>query len=349
VFIYWAFFAILATGALLNQEESAGRLRLMFMILVSVPTALMIGLRWEIGPDWPNYLDIFNYTKLVSFDQAIRHQDPAYTILNWLLHRFAAPFWVINLICGLVFVAGLTAFCKRQPNPWLAYLVAFPYLIVVVAMSGNRQSVALGFLFFSLNAFERGRLIRFVLLIMAAALFHGSILLLLPVCLMSYTQNGVQRAILLLAGALIGYYYFQDLFGVYAERYSSVRIQSTGVVYRLAMNALSAVIFLIFERRFELEEHLRKLWRNISVCTLALVPLLLVFPSSTAIDRFLLYLFPLQFAVLGRVPKVLSGHERAATQLTLLVIAYAGLVQIVFLVFGTYASFYVPYHSIFDR
>jgi hypothetical protein len=32
----------------------------------------------------------------------------------------------------------------------------------------------------------------------------------------------------------------------------------------------------------------------------------------------------------------------------LLVIAYAAVVQIVFLQFGTYSSFYVPYRSIFQ-
>jgi hypothetical protein len=247
-----------------------------------------------------------------------------------------------------MFVAGLTAFCRRQPNPWLAYLVAFPYLVVVVAMSGDRQSVALGFLFFALNAFERERLLRFVVLVMMGALFHGSVLLVLPICMLSYTRNNLQRVLLLTGAGVLGYYFFQTVFSVYVERYSSEKIQSTGVVYRLGMNALAATIFLIFQRRFEFGEHLLKLWRNMSLATLALIPLLLVFPSSTAVDRFLLYLFPLQFVVLSRVPKVLTASNQAAGQLTFLVIGYAALVQVTFLVFGTFASYYVPYRSIFS-
>jgi hypothetical protein len=347
VYIYWGIFLILATGALLNREdEGAPRARLMLILLASVPTALMIGLRWQIGPDWRAYLDIFDYTKLYSFDQAITHQDPGFMVLNWLLHQVHAPFWLLNMICGAIFVAGLTAFCRRQPNPWLAYLVAFPYLVIVVAMSGDRQSLALGFLFFALNAFERERLFRFVLLILVAALFHGSILLILPLCLLSYSQNGLQRAALLVIAALLAYYFFQDIFSIYAQRYSSEKIQSTGVVYRLAMNALAALIFLLFRRRFEFNEHLLKLWQNISLATLGLVLLLLVIPSSTAIDRFLLYLFPLQFVVFSRMPKILTVNQKAAGQLTFLVIGYAALVQATFLVFGTFASYYIPYRSI---
>src|SRR4051794_25757029 len=194
----------------------------------------MIGLRWKIGPDWDAYLDQFNYTKLWSPEQAMTHVEPGYFMLNWLVHQFGGQFWVLNLICGTVFTAGLTAFCLRQPNKWLAFLVAFPYLVIVIAMSGNRQSLALGFLFFAFNAFERSRINWFVVLVLAAALFHGSILLILPLCLLAYTRNGLHRIILFALVAVIGVYFFRDVFVIYARRYSSDAIQSSGIAYRLA-------------------------------------------------------------------------------------------------------------------
>ena len=344
--VYWAIFLMLAAGALMNQHGER-RSGLAFVVLASLPTALMIGLRWEIGPDWAAYLDIYSYTRLYSFDRSIAHADPGYFTLMWLLHQAQAPFWVLNLVCGVVFVAGLTAFARRQPNPWLAYLVAFPYLVIVVAMSGNRQAIALGLMFFALNAFERERLLKFTLLILAAATFHGSVLLLLPFCLLSYTRNSLQSVALLTVAGILGYYLSRDAFSIYANRYVSAKLQSTGVAYRLAMNALAAVVYLLFHRRFAPNEHQARLWRNMSLCTLALIPLLIVLPSSTAIDRFLLYLFPLQFVVLSRVPTALAGERQATGQLTLLVIAFAALVQVVFLGFGKFAQAYIPYRSIF--
>ena len=349
MFVYWGIFLILAAGAMLNQNERM-RAPLLFVLVAAVPTALMIGLRWKIGPDWSAYADIFNYTKLFSFDRAIgRHQDPGFMLLNLSLHQVDAPFWVLNFICGSVFITGLAAFARRQPNPWLCFLVAFPYLVIVVGMSGDRQSLALGLLFFAFNAFDRGQLFRFVSLVLVAALFHGSILLILPIGLLSYTRNNLQRALLLIAAAVLAYYFFTHVFGIYARRYSSEQIQSTGVAYRLAMNAAAAVIFLAFRRRFAMEEHQAKLWRNFSLCTLALIALLIVIPSSTAVDRFLLYLFPLQFIVLSRVPSALSHSRVGAGQLTLTVIAYAAVVQVVFLQFGTYSRYYIPYRTIFQQ
>jgi len=349
VLVYWTIFVVLAAAAMLNREEASRQTRLPFLLLASVPTALMIGLRWEIGPDWVNYLDQFNYTRLYSFTQAATHGDPGYFVLNWLMHRFDAPFWVLNLICGVIFVGGLTAFCRRQPNPWLAFLVAFPYLVLVVAMSGNRQSAALGLMFFALNAFEQRRLNHFVVLTVLAALFHSSVFLMIPLCLLSYTRSGLQRVILLTIAVGLAFYFFQESFSIYARRYSMEKIQSTGVAYRLAMNGFAAILFLIFQKRFALDDHQIRLWRNISGATLVLILLVLVVPSSTAVDRFLLYLFPLQFVVLSRLPKMLSAGRGGEGQLTFLVVGYAALVQATFLFFGTFASSYIPYQSVFQR
>jgi hypothetical protein len=345
--VYWVLFLVFAAGSLLNQEGGVGRNRLIFLLLVSVPTIAMIGLRWEVGPDWPGYYLIFTYTRLFSLNQAISHSDPGFYSLVWLLHRLHSPFWILNLVCGTVFVAGLTAFAQRQPNPWLAFLVAFPYLVIVVAMSGNRQSVALGFMFFALNAFERRQLLRFFVLIMIAALFHGSALLIIPVCLLSYTHNNFQKILLIVLSSVIGYYFLHSAFDIYADRYASYKVQSTGVFYRLSMNSLAAICFIIFGRRLELEEHQRRLWQNFSACTLGLILVLVFFPSSTAVDRFLLYLFPLQFVVLSRLPGMLTADRRAPAQLTLLVIAYSASVQVVFLMLGKFAIYYVPYQTIF--
>jgi hypothetical protein len=347
VLIYWIMFSILASGALLSAGADTRRSWLLFIALASIPTTLMVGLRWEIGPDWRGYSIIFGYTRLFSLDQSLTHSDPGFFTLMWGIHRFGWSLWTVNFVCALIFVAGLTAFARRQPNSWLAFLVAFPYLVIVIGMSGDRQSVALGLLFFAFNAFERGRLLGFALLLLVGALFHGSVILMLPLCLLSYTQNALQRIVLLAGGAVLGYYFSRDAFSIYALRYSTDALQSTGVAFRLAMNALAAILFLLFHRRFDLEIHQHTLWRNISFCSLALIPLLIVFPSSTAIDRFLLYLFPLQFVVLSRLPKALSAERQSLGQLTLAIIGYAALVQAVFLSLGKFASFYVPYRSIF--
>lgn len=346
--IYWAIFLVLAVFAFLSNDKGPFRSRLLFAILASLPCALMIGLRWKIGPDWNSYLDIFNYTKRFSAGQSLTHEDPGFMLLMHSLHVFHAPFWMLNAIAGLIFIAGLTAFALRQPNPWLAMLVAFPYLVIVIGMSGIRQSIAIGILCFALNAFEKERVRAFSALILLAALFHGSAILMLPICLFSYSRNKFQRLVLLAFGVFVTFFIFHDAFDTYFHRYSLDYIQSMGAAYRLAMNSLAAILFIALQAKFDLSLSEKRLWRNISLCTIMLIPVLMIVPSSTAVDRFVLYLFPLQMFVSSRIPHVISGRRALPDPVTAAVILYAALVQIVFLQFGTFSNYYIPYQSIFD-
>jgi hypothetical protein len=213
-------------------------------------------------------------------------------------------------------------------------------------MSGNRQSMALGFLFLALVAFEQHQIIAFVLLTLVASLFHASAVLMLPIGLLSFTRNGPVRALLLLTSSVLGFYLLRGTFSVYVSRYSLDKIQSTGIWYRLAMNALPAAVFLSFQRRFSFEEHERILWRNLSILSIAVAPLVFIIPSSTALDRIILYFFPLQFAVFTRLPYSLDTSRKSIGSSIMVVIAYAAAIQLVFLSFGKFASYYVPYHSI---
>jgi len=349
MFIYWSLFLVLAVGAFLSRGQESRRLRLPLILFVGLPTALMIGLRWRIGPDWPAYASIYKISGLGSFSTLAGRDDPGFRILCWSLQQVHAPFWVLNTICGTIFVTGLLMFCRRQPNPWLAYLVAFPYLVIVVAMSGDRQSIALGCLFVALLLFEDGKLYRSLALVLFGGLFHASVLLMLPLLLLSYAQNGLQRTSLFVLLLVLGVHFFNDTFATYARRYSAENIQSAGVMYRLAMNTLAALVYLGWRGWFDLDERSAKLWLNVSFCTLGLVASLALIPSSTAIDRFLLYLFPLQFVVFGRLPRAFAGDRQLATVLTVGVIGYAAAVQATFLTYGAFSRFYVPYRSIFDR
>lgn len=307
----------------------------------------MLGLRWGIGPDFSAYRGIFLRAQFFSLGQALSHTDPGYYTLMWAVHAVNAPFWWVDLICGLFLLGGLTAFSLRRGNPWLSLLVALPYLIIVVGMSGNRQSIAIGLLCFGLNAFERGQVTRFMAFACLAAAFHASAMLVIPVCLLAYSRNALHASVLLVVTIFLMTYGTADAMAVYIRRYSDVSLQSTGVYYRLAMNGLAAIVFLALRNRFSAGHQQRLLWRNIALVSLGLACLLLIVPSSTAIDRFLLYLFPLQLVVAGDLP-IIVPEGRGRLPLTMAVVSYAAAVQLAFLVFGTFASAYVPYESIFS-
>ena len=73
-------------------------------------------------------------------------------MLNWLAARTELGPYFVNTVCAALFAWGLVVFCRAQPRPWLALVVAVPYLVTVVAMGYTRQGTAIGLAMLALPA-----------------------------------------------------------------------------------------------------------------------------------------------------------------------------------------------------
>jgi hypothetical protein len=344
MFAYWLIFGLLASGALLNTYRPGKYSRPLFLTMV-ITLVLFIGLRFEVGPDWSGYLNIWEWTKRLSLARAMVRGDAGFLALTWLLHKLGAEFWALNLTCAIVFMSGLASFARRLPNPWLAISVAFPYLILVLAMSGVRQATAMGFFFFALVAFFDRRLIRATLFLLVAATFHASAILMLGVAAFAITRNRLAGAALLGITIYMGVFVLNADFERYLARYTENSVQSDGVWFRLLMNLLPAVIYLGWNRRFDLQPHEKSLWKMLAYLAIACIPALFVIKSSTALDRFSLYISPIQVFVLSSSPYIFTKDSRNAGFAVAAVLAYLFLVLFVFLNFSSYKSAWDPYQS----
>src|SRR6478672_13915052 len=121
---YWGLFSIFALGALFRHGDDALRRAGLLFIVAMALLALFVGLRWEIGPDWPTYRTLYQGLHDTSFGEVAGKSDPGFRALVMVLQWQHAPFWVLNLICACIFAFGLARFCAGLPNPWLAALVA---------------------------------------------------------------------------------------------------------------------------------------------------------------------------------------------------------------------------------
>ncbi len=83
-----------------------------------------------------------------------------------------------------------------------------------------------------------------------------------------------------------------------------------------------------------------RIWRAFAWTSLGLLVLLVVSPSSTAVDRIALYMIPLQLIVLPRVVALFQSPQVAR----LILIVYAAAIQFTWLNFAAHASYWVPYH-----
>ena len=224
-------------------------------------------------------------------------------------------------------------------------VVAVPYLIIVVAMGYTRQAVAIGVILAGITALnDRQSIVRFGIYILIAATFHKTAIIMLPLVALAITHNRtIIIGISILLGAALFYFFLNPRLDLLVENYVTTEYDSEGAAVRVAMSALPAVIFLLFQNRFSLNEFEKKLWRNVSLAALAALLMLITMESSTVVDRLALYAIPLQLVVFARIPYVFSTDASGRTWLILLVIAYSAAVQFVWLNYASHAREWVPY------
>lgn len=311
---------------------------------------LFIGLRDGVGGDWGNYLPYLDRVAALDLSGVLEQTEPGYALLNWLANEWGGGVFLVNTVCGLIFSIGLLRFCQAQPRPWLALTLAFPYLVVVVAMGYSRQGVAIGLEMLALLALERDRLLRFLGWIALAALFHRTVLvlLLLPASTLSGSLRFSQLIRLgLLAGAGYGLYsaiLAPDL-DYYIQGYLEAEYQSQGALIRVALCLLPALLFLPNRRRFQLSPDVQRIWSLLAVMAIAAAIGLFTVASSTAVDRLALYLIPLQLFVGSRLPDTrLWGLSPSSWNQLLILFSLA--VLLVWLLFAQHAQFWLPYRNL---
>ena len=322
----------------------AGVGRLPWVIFAFVLT-VFIGLRVEVGGDWDRYLVHLEMAGASSFTGLNNLKDPGYQLLNFLSSRAGLSIWGVNTACGLIVSLGLVIFCRSLPRPWLAAVIAVPYLIVVVAMGYSRQGVALGLVMIGFVALGQMQIRRFVAWVLLAAAFHKSAVVVLPLAILVAERRLLVFPFLLVIGA-VAYLLFLDgkLGGLY-RGYVVAEYQSAGALVRTLMNALPALIFLCCPGRFGLSHAQTRLWRWCAIGSLCLLALVIIIPATTAVDRIALFFIPMQLVVFSQLPGVFGKTPEIRKLLVVAVITYYALIQYVWLNYAIHVHAWLPYRN----
>jgi len=359
---YWCLFIVFAAGALLSkpylpqlralgtggdgrppQHEFQPATPPLLIAAAIIPT-ILIGFRYRVGADWIPYELIFYDISYMDLRNALFASDPAYGFLNWAVASTGTDIWAVNLICGAIFCFGLVRFAAWQPNAWLTVLVAIPYLVIGVGMGYSRQAVAIGLALCALTSVKNGSIVRFILWMIAASLFHRSAIILVPIVALSYTRSRLQALVLGAITALGGWFLLvEPAMHKVNVGYLDPAYEAQGAGVRLAMNVVPALIFLAFSRKFGLDPAQRVIWRNMSFVALGAIVAYFLVASSVVVDRLALYVIPIQLLVYSRLPYLGWGERKGSPIILLLVVFYSALVQFVWLNYANHAQYWVPY------
>ncbi len=335
---YWVIFFAPVLGAVPRL-----RVTRLGWLLIATALSLFVGLRYQVGGDWGTYLHGYFYSaSQMSFVQVLGREDPGYYLVNWIASHIGLGVWAVNLFSAAIFSTGLIALCRRLSEPLLALVVAVPYMVIVFAMGYTRQAVAFGFVLCALIYLLDRRLIGFIVLMAIAATFHKTAVILVPLAVLANTERKLWTAFWVGLSGILLYWLFlaEQVAGLWQNYVESAYSQaSEGGPIRVAMNALPAVLFLLFYNRFAMTTQERKLWFWVSVFSLVCLPL--VFQSATAVDRVALYFMPIQLVVFSYLPQLVQRNGRVLVRDAIL--AFYALVEFVWLNYGTHSNAWLPY------
>lgn len=359
--MYWIMFGLFAFAAFMFNVPAQGADRSGAMtvnrqvsvapLFGSVFLIAVIGLRYRVGGDWATYQHVFYSTSTLDLIGAVTSDsrvEPGYLFVNWVGGQLGAGVWFVNLVCAAMFTAGLMRICKQQPNPWLALVVATPFLIIVVAMGFTRQAAALGGLMLGIaDLIERRSLLRFVAYVLLGSLFHRTVLFFVPVVLFAGARTRTVAILLAAIAVVLAYVLFIRGGGmsVYEPGYVQQKLDAAGARIRVAMNVVAALVLLFNKDSFYASHEEKLVWKTFAILAVICGLALAVVPSSAVVDRMAMYLIPLQVFVFSRLPTVFSQTGRRSHFLRLLVVLYSAAVLFVWLNYAVNAGSWIPYRS----
>ena len=320
--------------------RSGARLALYFVMLVGL--FLFVGLRFRVGCDWGNYLGHYNgQGQFMAFEDAAAQSEPAYWLLLVSVIKLELPYPWLNIATAAIFFTGLHAVARRQPDPLQYLALSFPVLMVNIAMSATRQTLAMGVLYFALLAFIEMRTMRYCLLVLLATAFHNSavIFFALAPLIGHITRDRIMLAVLM-SGPLLVVLGSSSLADQYTSAYVGTDMEAAGAPYRVGLLFLTGLLQL-----FVLRKKWAKVWPRDNVLVLiGSITMLLILPitfySSVIGDRFAYYLIPIQLMTLSRAPLLYSNQNRS-----LLTFAPQLLLGVFLLVWTTYSSMFALCYS----
>lgn len=342
--VYWFYFAFLSILSIspIKLELNLSKI-LKFLLLFSL--VIFIGLRYEVGGDWDIYeFDFKNNIEYFNFIEINYVRDFGYEFLSYLIFALGFEIYILNFLLAALFIYSLNKFINFvTDNHWLAFLISFPYIIIVVSMGFTRQGVAFSFVLLSLIAINDKKIIKYLILTFTGMLFHKSAALIIPFIFLTYFKLKFINLISFIALTFISTLIIYPEISRVAAGYFSENSKyiSSGVYYRLFLNILAGFIFLIFYKFIKFNNNFDKLIIYIFIANLILIYFSLNY--STFVDRIIIYFTFIQTVVFSRIYLI---YPKFKIIFNLTIILIYCLIFLIWLNYSNHSYAWLPYKNI---
>ena len=246
--VMWFFYSYLTKGDQFSDRQRI-RWRNFLAVIAILPMFLLFVLRYKtIGSDTIGYVRFFengvrNYTLAELLNIDLMRQEVAYRIYVKLISLITTDYTVYFLINGIVIFGTLLHFAKKYTeNPFVFFFLFMTLGTYQFMETGLRQSLAIVICLWSIDFLKDKKIIRFILLVILASLFHQSawvFLLMLPLSWIRKTDWTVVSHVIIAAAFVTGFTVFHELFNEWLGYEYNIEETGNGVIFL-------ALVFILF-------------------------------------------------------------------------------------------------------
>lgn len=156
--------------------------------------------------------------------------------------------WFVGIVALIVMIAVAQFVYRYSPSPIQSFLYYFGLLYFTMMFNILKQSLAMAFILFAFNAVVDRKMIRFLLMVWFASLFHFPAIVFLPVYWIANVKLGRTYLVFLAVLFVVTYLYRDQLVDWMTDAYdtqitnSSMRFLSNKVIVMIAIVIVALVI-----------------------------------------------------------------------------------------------------------
>lgn len=301
---------------------------------------LMIGLRNEIGGDWNAYLEIYKNSRESPWLEF--SSDPIYSLIN----KASPNIFYVNTICAIIGTIPTIFFLRSHKNFYLSFFICFTYFYSIVGMGYTRQFAAAGLFYLAIILNNKGKVKLSILASLLASGFHSSIILLIPIIYFERIKN--LKSIIFIITLLVSLFllFFEKINRFVLLYLTESDLNSSGALYRTTLHLIASFTLILTFKYLEFKnKNILKFYFLISISSFLL---LITIPSTTFVDRFLVYLIPLQAIIIANLSESPYFKDK-----WIKFFARTTIASVYFLLFfiwlekSSFRPYWIPYKSIF--
>ncbi|MFA9381140.1 MAG: EpsG family protein [Acetanaerobacterium sp.] len=205
--IYYAVLAVLLLVGipLYHTGQTRGK-TLLFLGISLVLLAGVSAVRYEVGDDYYNYMNIFATVRKLPFSDLFSQREPGFFLLNKLVLLFTGHFQWFYAFMAFVTTALVLLFIYRESKiPFLSVFLYVSMMLYYWSLSLIRQMLAAAVCALCVRYIRDRRPLPFLLLVLAAASIHNSALIMLPVYLIAQIPFHWKSVTVICAISLVGF------------------------------------------------------------------------------------------------------------------------------------------------